>query len=254
MTPKPSGIRPFDHIWGKVIQPVSEVVLKQSDQDFIKCCKLQPRPIEEWENGLYKMYQHLREQLKDICYGYSDHRSAEELLDGRKIAAVLCASLISQKGFQFDMAKAQEFTEKKRKELANEPVLFNQWATKNVYINYELAYYASLQLVYLTLMRDLLVKAGLKDSSQRELTVEESQGREKAKELASQLNELGHLVPYPQPTMGDGFDVNIIIGLARMDMSAKDLDMFMFAMQLYQIEAHTVDFLEKSIKTGQHNI
>lgn len=250
MTPKPSGIRPFDHIWEKVIQSVSEVVLKQSDQDFTEYCELRLRPIEEWKDGLYEAYQHLRKQLKDICYGPSDHRSAEELLDGRKIAAVLCASLVSQKGFQFDMMKAQEFTEKKRRELANEPVLFNQWATKNVYINYELAYYSSLQLVYLTLMRDLLIKAGLKNLRQGELTAEESQEREEAKKLASQLNELGHLVPYPQPSMGDGFDVNIVIGLARMDMSAKDLDMFMFAMQLYQIEAHTVDFLKKTIKNS----
>lgn len=247
MTPKPSGIRPFDHIWEKVIRSVSETVRKKSDQDFVEYCELQLRPTDEWRTGLYKAYQSLRGQLKDICYGPSDLRSAEELLDGRKIAAVLCAALISQKGFQFDMVKAQQFAEKKKQEL-KDPVLFNQWASRNVYINYELAYYASLQLVYLTLMRDLLVKAGLKDLSQKELTPEESQKQEQAKKLAAQLNEWGHLASYPQPPMGDGFDVNIIIGLARIDMSVKDLDMFMFAMQLYQIEEHTVDLLKREVK------
>ena len=32
MTSQPSGIRPFDHIWEKVIQSVSKTVLEKSDQ------------------------------------------------------------------------------------------------------------------------------------------------------------------------------------------------------------------------------
>lgn len=74
--------------------------------------------------------------------------------------------------------------------------------------------------------------------------MEEAQEREEAKKLAARLNDWGHLAPYPQPPRGDGFDVNIIIGLARTDISRKDLDMFMFAMQLYQIEERTVNLLE----------
>ena len=229
----------FDHIWNKVIQPVASVVLEESDQSFKKECKLALECVETWRNELYKAYQRLRSELKDICYGPTDHRSPEELLDGRKIAAVLCAALISQKGFQFDTVRALSFAERKEKEFANNRVLFNRWAVANVYINYKLAYYASLQLVYLTLMRDFLVKAGLKDTQYAE--------QEEAQMLATQLNELGHLAPYAPPPRGDGFDVNIIIGLARTDMALKDFDMFMFAMQLYQIEEHTVDFLKKQI-------
>lgn len=36
----------------------------------------------------------------------------------------------------------------------------------------------------------------------------------------------------------------IIVGLARADSSGKDIDMFMFAMQLYQIEMYTVEKLQ----------
>lgn len=237
----------FDHIWDKVVKPVSVTVLAESDTCFKEYCSVELKSDQEWRRELYKMYQHLRKQLKDICYGSSDHRNPEELLDGRKIAAVLCASLISQKGIQFDTVKALEFVEKKKEELADDPVCFNQWAVGNVYVNYKLAYFASLQLVYLTLMRDLLIKAGLKNSSQRDLSPNEVQKQEEARKLSSKLNDWGHLISYPQPPRGDGFDVNIIIGLARTDMSMKDLDMFMFAMQLYQIEEHTVDLLKKSI-------
>ena len=37
---------------------------------------------------------------------------------------------------------------------------------------------------------------------------------------------------------------SIIVGLARADFSGKDIDMFMFAMQLYQIEMYTVEKLQ----------
>lgn len=69
-----------------------------------------------------------------------DLPQVQELLDGRKIAAA------------------------KKKALAD-PVSFNLWAVGNVYANYKLAFCASLRLVYLTLMRDLLVEAGLDEKN-----------------------------------------------------------------------------------------
>lgn len=247
MTPRKSEYGSFDYIWEKAIQPVSMTVLTQSDPDFAEWCGLRLKSAEEWRPGLCDEYHRLRRQLKDTCYGVSSHHNPEEKLDGKKIAAVLCAALISKKGFQFNTGKAREFTETQLRKLAGKPLLFNRWAVSNVYINYKLAYLASLQLVYLTMMWDLLDKAGLKDEGLPDLTSKMAQEREEARKLARQLNKLGHLAPYPQPPRGDGFDVNIIIGLARMDMSVKDLDMFMFAMQLYQIEEHTIDILKHSL-------
>lgn len=66
----------------------------------------------------------------------------QELLDGRKIAAA------------------------KKKALAD-PVSFNLWTVGSVYANYKLAFCASLRLVYLTLMRDLLVEAGLDEKNKK---------------------------------------------------------------------------------------
>lgn len=239
---------PFDYIWNMAVQDVSEIVLKDVDQDFARACGLQCRPFPEWRAEVHDEYQHLREQLKEICYGPSAARNPEDLLDGRKIAAVLCAALIARKGFQFDIEKALEFTTAKKRSLQNDPVRFNRWAINNVYVNYKMAYFASLQLVYLTLMRDLLVAAGLDENSeythaQKRLTPEQ----EKSRRLAVLLNQEKHLCPYPPPPRGDSFDVNIIIGLARTDMSVMDLDMFLFAMQLYQIEEHTRDHLERRL-------
>lgn len=239
---------PFDYIWNMAVQDVSDTILKEVDQDFARECGLQRRPFPEWKTEVYDEYQSLREELKEICYGPSDTRTPEDMLDGRKIASVLCAALISRKGFLFDIEKALIYTKEKKRSLNRKPVRFNQWAIKNVYVNYKMAYFASLQLVYLTLMRDLLVEAGLDEKNdlncpQKQLTSKQ----ERFRRLAILLNQEKHLYPYPQPPQGDGFDVNIIIGLARTDMSVRNLDMFLFAMHLYQIEEHTRDYLTQKL-------
>ena len=141
MSAQPSDKPSFDHIWEKVISPVSVTVLGDVDPEFKESCALRIRPDGEWKNALYSAYQHFRGQLKDICYGPSDHRSPEELLDGRKIAAVLCASVLDQKGFDFDMVKARGLLEEKKRELERSldaleaPVAFNNWAVENIYVN-----------------------------------------------------------------------------------------------------------------------
>ena len=59
------------------------------------------------------------------------------------------------------------------------------------------------------------------------------------------INKIGHLYQYPSPLDADSFDVNVIIGMARADLGNKDFDMFLFAMQLYQIEMYTVEKLKQ---------
>lgn len=235
-------LKPFDQIWKKVIFPVLEAVQTECDPSFVEQCHLVPASLSTWKNEVYGEYLCLRDQLKNICYGPSNHHGAEELLDGRKIAAVLCSALIRKKCFAFDSAAAQEATNKKIKELVstscNDSVQFNLWAVNNIYVNYKLAYYASLQMVFLTLMHDLLSVV------KREKRADDPSD---AKRLIGMLNERGHLFSYPTPAKGDGFDVNVIIGLARTDISGNELDTFLFAMQLYQIEAHTIDKLQQQI-------
>lgn len=244
----PKTLIPFDYVWNMAVQEVSGTVKDAIDPEFETACGLKIKDYPEWRKEVYDQYQHLREQLKCICYGPSDARNPEDLLDGRKIAAVLCASLISKKGFLFNVEAARDFTSAKRAELADDPVRFNKWAVSNVYVNYKMAYFASLQMVYLTLMRDLLVEAGLNESNESvHFENPRTQKQEDARQLAIALNNQRQLCPYPQPPKGDGFDVNIIIGLARTDMSVKDLDMFLFAMQLYQIEEHTKDQLKQEL-------
>lgn len=213
--------RHYTQIWEKIIKNVLDVVSEECDDDFVKECALEVKQIENWKNALELKYRSFRRELKKICYGDSKDCA---LLDGRKIAAIFCRALIEEKAYTFDTEKAYKLMSSKKVSLT--PVKFNRWAVDNIYINYKVAYYVSLQLVYLTLLHDLIsTKRG---------------------ELAKSLNEVGHLYRYPYPFNSDSFDVNIIIGLARMDLAGEYLDMFLFAMQLYQIEMYTVSELEKT--------
>lgn len=197
------------------------MVTEECDEEFYRVCNLQPKPLEPWKKSLEKEYRKLRRDLKEFCYG---NRADNGLLDGRKLAAIFCKALIKEKAFRFDTNEALCLLKERKKNLSSDS--FNCWAAHNVFINYKFAYYVSLQLVYLTLLQQLL-------------------SSEETKPDAIKLNRNGHLYQYPYLPNTDSFDVNIIIGMARSDLGGKDFDMFLFAMQLYQIEMYTIEKLKQ---------
>lgn len=227
---KPEDSRHYAQIWDRVIKPVFKVVHEECDEEFRQTCGLESYYAAGWKKQLEAEYRKQRKSLKELCY----HNSVDKaLLDGRKLAAVICKALIREKGFKFDSAQALTLMRAKKGQLSS--VDFNRWTAQNVFINYKLAYYASLQLVYLTLLHDL-------------------QSSEDSKRLAVLLNRKGHLCPYPSPPSADSFDVNIIIGMARADLDGKDFDMFLFAMQLYQLETYTVEMLKREAASEQQEL
>lgn len=223
--------RHFQQILQMAIRPVKEVVCLDSDPDFREHCSLQT--VSGWEDRLREVYRGLRETLKAICYGSN---ADSGFLDGRKIAAVFCGALIQAKVFTFDLDQAKALMVQKKNIMSS--VEFNSWLAQNVYLNYKLAYYVGLQLVYLTLLYDLndpQMAGSLYGISESD-----------ANTLIVALNDIGHLLPYPSPPDADSFDVNVIIGLARADLTGQDFDMFLFAMQLYQLEMYTIERLKEN--------
>lgn len=215
--------RHYSQIWEKVICVVLQVIEDECDKKFVEICNLKTKQLDIWKKCLEKEYRTLRRDLKEFCYGNrSDHGS----LDSRKLAAVFCKALINEKVFIFDTEEAMTLLMQQKKKLPSEE--FNRWAAHNVFVNYKFAYYVSLQMVYLTLLDRLLTS-------------------EETKPIAIKLNKIGHLCRYPYIPNTDSFDVNVIIGIARSDLRGIDFDMFLFAMQLYQIEMYTIEKLTNGI-------
>lgn len=226
--------RHFRQILQMAILPVKEVVYSDSDSDFRERCSLQT--VSGWEDQLREKYRGLRETLKAVCYGSN---ADSGLLDGRNIAAVFCGALMQVKVFTFDLDQAKALMAQKKDQMSG--VEFNFWLAQNVYLNYKFAYYASLQLVYLTLLYDL----NAPETARTLYGISETD----ADALVAALNDIGHLLPYPSPPDADSFDVNVIIGLARAELTGRDFDMFLFAMQLYQMEMYTIGKLKENKQT-----
>ena len=205
------------------MKKVIDDIQSDCDENFKNNCELRSKELTIWKKQLEGDYRDLRDDLKSSCYW---SRKEYGSLDGRKIAAVLAKALMRNKLFVFNTEEALDLLRKQTHIL--DPEHLNLWAVNNLLINYKFAYFVSLQMVYLTLLERLL-------------------SEESTIEMGRRLNAIGHLLQYPHFAPDDSFDVNVIIGMARSDFAGKDFDMFLFAMQLYQIEMYTVEKLHNQI-------
>ncbi len=209
--------RHFKEIWERVICPVRDLVLEECDESFKSFAGLHGVNELTWKSNLESTYRVLRSSCKELCYGDSNGN-----LDSRKIASIFCKTLIKHKYFKFDLEKAKAILSEK------EVIETNDWIVSNILINYKFAYLVSLQLIYLTLLDELLASPK---------TV--SQGKE--------LARIQHLYKYPRSKGFDSFDTNMVICLAHADIRGDDFDVLLFSMQLYQIEIYTKEKLNSSI-------
>lgn len=206
--------RHFKGIWEKVICPVKDLVLAECDDAFINNTDLNTVDEQSWRDELESTYRILREACKELCYGDSTGS-----LDSRKLASIFCKTLIKHKYFKFNLDKAKELLEKEKTNTTKDTSI-NNWIVANILVNYKLAYLVSLQLIYLTLLDELLAT---------ESTVE----------YGKDLSRIKHLCKYPRMKGFDSFDVNMVICLALADIRGDDFDVLLFSMQLYQIEMYT---------------
>lgn len=216
--------RHFEKIWERVVCPVRDVVLRECDDVFVQSTGLHLVEEKAWKDSIEATYRRLRKECKKYCYG-----NGKDLgyLDSRKIAAIFCKAIIQKKAFSFDLDVAQKQLKKSRLDRK----YTNRWIVDNILVNYKLAYLVSLQLLYLTLLEDLLY---------REETIDD----------AFLLSEMRHLSKYPRSEGYDSFDINMIIYLAQSDIRGNDFDMLLFSMQLYQIEMYTRSQLKYLLTTS----
>lgn len=208
----------FEDIWKYVILPVREIVEKECDPDFARTAQLHFRDEEKWKRRLEDEFHLQRRRFKRQCYDSKKQHNANFLLDSRKVAAVLCQTSLRYKAFSFDMQEANRFALNQKNCLPDES--YTRWAVHNTLINYRFAYLTGIQLLYITLLSDLM-------------------SSENTKELGIALNARGHLFCYPVDADCDSFDTNVVVGLARSDIEGQDLNMLLYAMLLYQAEMYT---------------
>lgn len=216
--------RHFTEIWKSVICVIASTVEEECSDEFKVECKLVNKTkesAEEYKHKLDKTYHNLREDLKLWCYGDNgSHRS----LDYKKIAAILCHSILTNKPFSFDVSKACEMA-RKNGEICKE----NNWYVDNFLINYKMALYVSLAYIQMMLVQELT-----------SCPETENAGRT--------LEKQGHLFRYPrkrldadmcgQYTDAETFETNMIIELSRLDSEEFYNNTLLIAYLLYGVDMY----------------
>ncbi len=216
----------FSYLVNYVIDPVRRTLECECDPAFLAEADLHYQGgrvrLEELEAEFHRQ----RQAFKRECYGEKPERNRGQLLDSRKIAAVLCKTFLNLKPFYFDVDAADRYamTQKQRQSSVD----YTKWAVNNTLINYKFAHLVGTQLVYISLLSELL---------RDDTTVE----------MGEELNRIGHLIHYRTDVCYDTFDTNIVVGIARADVENQELNMMLYAMLLYQVEMHTRERLRDVI-------
>ena len=211
----------FDRMWKSVVQAIN-IAMAECDPAFIKRCNPVRRDKENLAHAAENSYRRIRSELRLECYGT---KNGEENMDARKIASVMCCTLMEQQAVRFDAEVAASMMEEKdallkKQELKVDRTEFNRWIVNNFFINYKIAYLTGLFIVL-----DALISELLKDQD----TVPFGQA----------LAQQGQLSQYQHASKVDGFDVSMVLGLGRAGMQRKPVNAFLLALQFYQIEMYT---------------
>lgn len=218
----PNDKTEFLHIWEKAIIPVRNTVLAECDPCFQEEASLYFRGDNvAWKDGLENKFHEQRHIFKEQCYGKKEERKGDPLLDSRKVGAVLCQTLCLNKPFGFNLEMADKLAMEKKAHLKS--LDYTKWAVNNTFVNYKFAHLVSQNLVYLALLSDLMG-----ENATAEMI-----------EMGKELNAVGRLFRYPTESDCDTMDVNVIVALARDNISGQELNMLLYAMILYQNEMYT---------------
>lgn len=212
-----SFVNSFTFIWDKVIYPIIQNAGNEIDEDFRKSCHLDFAYVnmERYKYALMSFYHEKRQWLKKVYLPHEEH----PLLDVHKLGAVLCRSMLAYKPFYFDFDAATQYVLHK---YANENDEQNHidWFVNNIYVNYKVAFYASVGMIYL----DILYSYQDEEDSYLDLDAFEYF---KNKQMLSF---------YTKSERHDGFENSCILALQKNDVLGRNFDYLTYAIVLFQLE------------------
>lgn len=217
----------FDYIWDEIVLPTIKYCLASvNNEDRIKM-KIRCKNLDVYKITLRDMFYRKRDWLKR---NYLPDQGNSARLDFHKLSAVLCRCIIGTKAFTFDRDKAEElFAQKKQKTPCyRDEILI--WEIDHIYINYKLAFYASVGMVYLYLISWAKKEIqGAKDEDEKN----------RYREFLNGLDREKFLVQYNPSSSHNDFASSMIIALMKNDLLMRDFDYLMYAASMYQWQEYT---------------
>lgn len=218
----PDFLQNFDFLWEVIIYPIIQKANEEIELEFRKEAHLQFafNDLEKYKKELIRIYHEKRVWLKGM---YLPHEG-KPLLDTHKLGAILCRSMIANKVFYFDYDSAEKYILHK---FENSKTNNLEWFIDNVYINYKLAFYASVGMVFIELLHKY-----------------EKEGKMDA---FDSLKRRGHIVFYQKSLNHDSFVNSCILALQKNDVLKRNFDYLTYAALLFQLEEYNRAYFAQTI-------
>lgn len=216
----------FEDFWKYAIKPAIDRAYLQMDENFKRECKVFIKNEKTYKKQLEKIYKEKREWLK------KQYLPAEEkpLLDMHKLSAIMCRSILQCKPIVFNVEAAVKFFEEYcRTKIAEECTSDGtknriEFATTNIYVNYKIAFRASIGINYIDLFYRLSV--------------------ENKKNELKKLEDLGDLIYYKKSDNHENFCNSIVLALAKKEAGNRNFDYLNYATIMYQLQMWTLEQLK----------
>lgn len=220
-----TALHSYDFIFHEIILPISEEIEAEVDPEFKIICDFEKLNTEKVYEISHKFYRKKRESLKNFFYGevFLNEKSVnydDYCLDLHKIASIITATLIRNKLFWFDEGKAKKYIDSKD--------CSTEWKIDNLLINYKLAFYVGVALMYYKMLFD--AKGNDTQESQK---------------LYKKIEMQGGLYLYPKNELHESFPNSIIYDFAKRDINNRSFDYLLYSALLYQLEEYNREKFNK---------
>ena len=218
------NLHSFDFIFHQIVLPLADEMENEVDADFKSACGFEKLDTERVFAISHKFYRTKRESLKKFFYG-DIFSNATKLnnedcrLDLHKIASVITATLIRNKLFWYNEARAQEYISSKE--------LSTEWKIDNLLVNYKLAFHVGVALMYYKMLFDL------------------ESDESGTKQLYKKIENQGGLYLYSNNKWHESFQNSIIYDFAKRDINNRSFDYLLYSALLYQLEEYNREKFNK---------
>lgn len=220
----------FEDVWDVIIKPNIDNSFNDMDPYFVEATGAKIKDYSHLHDSIEPDYKLIRHKTKILFYKDSNR---DLKLDSRKLGAVICVAIIDNKPIAFDEEKAKDYALAKKAALSKGD--YNIWACNNILVNFRIAYLSSISLVYYSCIYCLNNRIPI-----LEIDFSDSQ----KEDYYNKLIKLKRLCNYPKCQDFDSFGINMIVSLARTCLSDNEIDIEMYALQLWQIEMYAYRSLE----------
>ena len=197
-------IQDFDFIWDNWMVPLINKLPNQMDAEFKEKTGFSIRDLEPIKVAASKYFVDKRDSVKKEYYGnYPSVVLDKHLMDFHKLSSVLCRTMIENKVYTYDVNLCIQY-----------------WLVHNALINFRLAFYSSIVLLYQSMLFRL-------EPSEKELY-----------EKLKAQKRLNLYTAISAAKTHESFENSLVLDLAKRDINNRSFDCFLYSTIMYQLEEY----------------